>query len=151
MKGNEVYRFAVSAMTQASREAIAQAGLSPEDIDLFVPHQANVRIIQSAAKNLKLPPEKVFVNVDRYGNTSAASIPIALSEAVEQGRLRSGDRIVMVGFGAGLSWAAAVVQWGVRAVAPARARASAEAAQGNSLAVSPDAPAKRNGKSGLGD
>jgi 3-oxoacyl-[acyl-carrier-protein] synthase III len=113
MDGHEVYRFAVTAMTQAATQAIAGAGLKSDDIDLFIPHQANVRIIQSAARALKLPMERVFVNVDRYGNTSSASIPIALCEAIEQGRVRQGDRLVLVGFGAGLSWAGAVVQWGV--------------------------------------
>lgn len=152
MKGNEVYRFAVSAMTQASLEAMAKAGLTPEDIDLFVPHQANLRIIQSAAKSLKLPPEKVFVNVDRYGNTSAASIPIALSEAVEQGRLHQGDRVVMVGFGAGLSWAAAVVQWGVGTAADSarRARADAERALAGAVPGPADDPSRRNGRMELG-
>ena len=154
MKGNDVYRFAVSAMTQACRDAMAQAGLGPEDIDLFVPHQANLRIIQSAAKSLKLPPEKVFINVDRYGNTSAASIPIALSEAVEQDRLHQGDRVVIVGFGAGLSWAAAVVQWGV-AVPPAASgrRAGSEAVAHTLAGVAPgtaDDPSGRNGRADLG-
>jgi 3-oxoacyl-[acyl-carrier-protein] synthase III len=155
MKGNEVYRFAVSAMTQASREAITQAGLQPEDIDLFVPHQANLRIIQSAARNLKLPPEKVFINVERYGNTSAASIPIALTEAVEQGRLHPGDRVVMVGFGAGLTWAAAVVQWGVGARVGRSLRATvAEAAPVHALAgaasAAVDDSGRRNGRTDLG-
>jgi 3-oxoacyl-[acyl-carrier-protein] synthase III len=113
MDGHEVYRFAVTAMSQAATQAIAGAGLKSDDIDLFIPHQANIRIIQSAARALKLPMERVFVNVDRYGNTSSASIPIALCEAIEQGRVRQGDRLVVVGFGAGLTWASAVVQWGV--------------------------------------
>jgi 3-oxoacyl-[acyl-carrier-protein] synthase III len=147
MKGTEVYRFAVSAMIQSCREAMAQANLGPEDIDLFVPHQANLRIIQSAAKSLKLQPEKVFINVERYGNTSAASIPIALSEAVEQGRLHQGDKIVIVGFGAGLSWAAAVVQWGV--AAPIARQAGSEAAEPSLAGVAPSAAedaSRRNGR-----
>ena len=112
MDGGEVFRFAVTAMSQSATQAIAAAGLKPDDIDLFIPHQANIRIIQAAARSLKLPMERVFVNVDRYGNTSTASVPIALCEALEQGRVRPGDKLVLVGFGAGLSWAAAVVQWG---------------------------------------
>jgi 3-oxoacyl-[acyl-carrier-protein] synthase-3 len=115
MNGNEVFRFAVHAMSRATTQAIVDAGLQPADIDLFIPHQANTRIIQAAAKALRLPAEKVFVNVDRYGNTSAASVPIALCEAIEQGRVEPGDRLALVGFGAGLTWAASVLQWGVPA------------------------------------
>ena len=119
MKGNEVFRFAVGAMSRAAEQAIAEANLTSEDIDLLVPHQANTRIIQAAAKSLKLPAGKVFVNIERYGNTSAASIPIAICEAVAAGKIKPGNRIALVGFGAGLTWAAAVVQWGVTP-APAR-------------------------------
>ncbi len=118
MRGNEVYRFAVNVVAKASSQAVKKAGLTMDDIDLFVPHQANLRIIQSAAKTLKLPEEKVFTNLERYGNTSAASVPIALCEAIEQGRINPGDHLVLVAFGGGLSWAAAVVQWGVPAVIP---------------------------------
>jgi 3-oxoacyl-[acyl-carrier-protein] synthase-3 len=113
MKGSEVYRFAVHAVVQATQQALASAGLSIDDVDLFIPHQANIRIIQSATKTLKIPPEKIFTNVERYGNTSAASIPIALCEAIEAGRVSPGSNLVLVGFGAGLSWGAAVVNWGV--------------------------------------
>jgi 3-oxoacyl-[acyl-carrier-protein] synthase-3 len=113
MKGQEVYRFAVHAVVQSTQQALANAGLTLDDVDLFIPHQANIRIIQSAAKALKLSPEKVFTNVERYGNTSAASIPIALCEAIEAGRIQPGSNLVLVGFGAGLSWGAAVVNWGV--------------------------------------
>ena len=120
MNGNEVFRFAVHAMTRATMQVVIDAGLQPSEVDLFIPHQANVRIIQAAAKALRLPDEKVFINVDRYGNTSAASIPIALCEAIEQGRVKPGDRLALVGFGAGLSWAAVVLQWGVPAVGPER-------------------------------
>jgi 3-oxoacyl-[acyl-carrier-protein] synthase-3 len=115
MKGSEVYRFAVSTVAQATQQALEAADLTIDDVDLFLPHQANIRIIQSAAKQLKLPPEKVYSNVERYGNTSAASIPIALCEAIREGRVHLGANLVMVGFGAGLSWGAAVVQWGVDA------------------------------------
>ncbi|HYN90003.1 MAG TPA: beta-ketoacyl-ACP synthase III [Ardenticatenaceae bacterium] len=111
MNGRAVFRFATRIMGVAAERAVAKAGLAPEDIDLFIPHQANVRIIEAAAKHLKLPMEKVYVNIHRYGNTSAASIPVAWCEAIEEGRLRPGDRVVMVGFGGGLSWGAVVAQW----------------------------------------
>ena len=111
MNGREVYRFAVNIICQATREAIAKANLDISEIELLIPHQANSRILKSAGRALGLPPEKVFINVDRYGNTSAASIPIALCEAAESGRLQSGDHVALVGFGGGLSWASLVVQW----------------------------------------
>jgi 3-oxoacyl-[acyl-carrier-protein] synthase-3 len=113
MNGREVFRFATRVTAKAARQALAEANVNLEDISLFISHQANGRIIQSAAKSLKLPPEKVFVNLDRYGNTSSASVPIALCEAIEQGRVKRDDHLVMVGFGAGLTWAAVVVRWGV--------------------------------------
>jgi 3-oxoacyl-[acyl-carrier-protein] synthase III len=112
MKGREVFRFAVEIMGEAAMQALGSAGLTPGDVDLFIPHQANTRIIDAAARRLDLPPSKVFVNVDRYGNTSAASIPMALYEAWRQGRIRPGGVIVTVGFGAGLSWGANVIRWG---------------------------------------
>uniref|UniRef100_A0A1G9L8J6 Beta-ketoacyl-[acyl-carrier-protein] synthase III n=1 Tax=Dendrosporobacter quercicolus TaxID=146817 RepID=A0A1G9L8J6_9FIRM len=111
MNGNEVFKFAIKIMGEAAAKALAAAGLSTEDIDCLIPHQANIRIIQSAAKRLKVPMDKVMVNVDRYGNTSAASIPIALDEAVRSGRVKKDDKIVLVGFGAGLTWAACVLKW----------------------------------------
>lgn len=111
MNGREVYKFAVQVMGDVSAQALAKCGLGPEDVSLFIPHQANIRIIDSAARRLGLPPEKVFVNLDRYGNTSAASIPLALDEAVRAGRLKRGDIVVTVGFGAGLTWAANVIEW----------------------------------------
>lgn len=111
MNGNEVFRFATRVMASASKEAIEKAGLRTEDIQLIIPHQANLRIIQAAARGLKLPMERFLVNVDRYGNTSTASIPIAVCEAAEQGLLKSGDNTVMVGFGAGLTWGALAVYW----------------------------------------
>ena len=113
MNGREVFRFATRVMDEAARKVVADAGLTLEDIDLFIPHQANLRIIQAAVRALKVPMDKFFVNLDRYGNTSAASIPIALCEAVDAGRLEPGDHVVMVGFGAGLTWAASVIRWGV--------------------------------------
>jgi 3-oxoacyl-[acyl-carrier-protein] synthase-3 len=111
MAGSEVYRFAVNAIPEVCLRALAAAGLTAHDIDLFVPHQANLRIIEAAAKRLELPDEKVFVNVHKYGNTSGGSIPLALSEAAETGRLKPGMIVVTVGFGAGLVWGANVIRW----------------------------------------
>lgn len=111
MRGRDVFRFAVRIIPTATREVLRRAGLSPDDIALFIPHQANGRIIEAAVKDLRLPPEKVYSNLERYGNTSAASIPIALCEAVEEGHLRPGDLVVCVGFGAGLTWGAAAIRW----------------------------------------
>lgn len=111
MNGREVFKFAVRIMGEAAEEVLAAAGLEKSDLDFFIPHQANIRIIESAAKRLGLPMEKVLVNVDRYGNTSTASIPLALEEAVHGGKIKRGDHIVMVGFGAGLTWGAVVMKW----------------------------------------
>jgi len=111
MRGRDIFKFAVRSTGKAAAEVLAAAGLKVSDVDHFIPHQANVRIIEAAAKRLKLPREKVLVNVDRYGNTSTASMPIALAEAVREGRIKKGDCILMVGFGAGLTWAAAVLKW----------------------------------------
>lgn len=111
MEGREVYKFAVRIMGEAAIKALDMCGLSPEDVDLFIPHQANIRIIEAAAARLGLPSEKVFVNVESYGNTSAASIPVALDEAYRKGRIKQDDVVVAVGFGAGLTWAAAVLKW----------------------------------------
>lgn len=111
MNGKEVFKFAVRIMGESSLKALATANLGPADITHLVPHQANIRIIQAAAKRLGLPMEQVVVNVDKYGNTSAASIPIALDEAVRSGRIKNDDVLVLVGFGGGLTWAAAVIKW----------------------------------------
>lgn len=111
MNGREVFRFAVNALGEAAAEAVSKAGLTPEDVDLFIPHQANLRIIQSASKRLGVPSEKVFVNLQKYGNTSCASIPLALSEARDEGRLKEGDLVVLVGFGGGLAWGAVALRW----------------------------------------
>jgi len=112
MNGREVFRFAARVLDKATREVVERAGLTLDDIDLFIPHQANLRIIQAAARSLKLTEDRYFVNLEQYGNTSSASIPIALCEAVECGRVKPGDKVVLVGFGAGLTWAAAAIQWG---------------------------------------
>jgi len=119
MKGREVFRFAVRAIPTATREVLEEAGLSLADLNLLIPHQANQRIIEAAARSLGLPPEGVYSNLERYGNTSAASIPIALSEAVEEGRIRPGDLVVCVGFGAGLTWGAVAIRWTRPQPAPA--------------------------------
>ena len=111
MNGPEVFKLAVPAMADAAKEALAQAGLRLEDVDLFVPHQANTRIIEAVAKRLGLDRSKVFIDIDRFGNTSAASIPIALCDAVAQGRVRQGDTLVFAAFGGGMTWGAAVVEW----------------------------------------
>ena len=111
MKGREVFRFAVRTMPAATRQVLEQAGLEISDLNLLIPHQANQRIIEASARALGLPPEAVFSNLERYGNTSAASIPIALCEAVEEGRIQRDDLVVCVGFGAGLTWGAAAIRW----------------------------------------
>jgi 3-oxoacyl-[acyl-carrier-protein] synthase-3 len=112
MNGREVFKFATRVIEEATVQAVDKAGLTLGDIDLLIPHQANLRIIELAARRLGIPMDKVFVNLDRYGNTSAASIPIALTEAAEQGLIRDGMNLCLVGFGAGLTWAATVVRWG---------------------------------------
>jgi len=111
MDGKEVFRFATRVMGRAAKESLEKAGLTTDDVDLIVPHQANSRIIETAAKYLKMPMDKFVVNVDRYGNTSTASIPIATVESVENGKISPGNKIVFVGFGAGLTWASMVVEW----------------------------------------
>ena len=111
MDGNEVFKFAVKVMGEAAKEALKDAKLSSADITWLVPHQANIRIIQSAAKRLGLPIEQVVINVDKYGNTSAASIPIALDESVKSGKIKKDDILVLVGFGGGLTWGACVIKW----------------------------------------
>jgi len=112
MDGNEVFKFAVRVMGEAATKSLEDAGLSASDIDWLIPHQANMRIIQSAAKRLKMPMEKVIVNLDKYGNTSSASIPLALDEAVKDGRIKPGDTVLMAGFGTGLTWGSVVFRWG---------------------------------------
>lgn len=111
MHGKEVFKFAVTKMLQATEEALAKAKITKGDVDVLIPHQANKRIIDSAMKYLEMPPEKCVINIQDYGNTSAASVPIALDEALADGRVKSGDTIVFVGFGAGLSWGALVWKW----------------------------------------
>ena len=111
MEGKETYRFATKTLASTALASIEHAGLKPSDIDLFVPHQANIRIIEAVAKGLGLPMEKMYVNLDRYGNTSAASVPIALAEAVNEGRVKVGDNVVIVAFGAGFTSGAVTIRW----------------------------------------
>lgn len=111
MDGNEVFRFATRVMASATLEALDAAGLKMDDIRWIIPHQANIRIIQAAARGLKLPMDRFIVNVQDYGNTSTASIPIAMVEAIEKGQIKNGDKLVMVGFGAGLTWGALAAEW----------------------------------------
>lgn len=111
MEGREVFRHAVTSMTDALNQALERAGVRVEDLDLLIPHQANLRIIEAVGKRFRLSADKIYVNVDRYGNTSAASIPIALDEARQAGRISAGSLVGMVTFGAGFTWAAAVVRF----------------------------------------
>jgi 3-oxoacyl-[acyl-carrier-protein] synthase-3 len=111
MAGQEVFKEAVKAIESSSMEAIRLADLTPNDIDLFIPHQANYRILEAVRKRMGLPEEKVFSNLDRYGNTSSASVPIALDEAVRSGRVKKDDKILISVFGAGFTWGAAVINW----------------------------------------
>jgi 3-oxoacyl-[acyl-carrier-protein] synthase-3 len=111
MEGQEVFKSAVKAMGEAATTILDRNNISGNDIDLMIPHQANIRIIEATAKRIKLPMDRVYVNIHKYGNTSAASIPIALDEAVREGRVKSGDRIVLVAFGAGFTWGSVLIEW----------------------------------------
>ena len=112
MRGSEVFRRAVRAVIDSARATLDRAGVTPDEVALFVPHQANGRIIEAAARQLGIPAERTVVNLDRYGNTSAASIPIALVEAANDGRIADGDLVLLSGFGAGMTWASALIRWG---------------------------------------
>jgi 3-oxoacyl-[acyl-carrier-protein] synthase-3 len=111
MDGKEVFRFATRVMASATQEVLACAGLKLDDVQWIIPHQANIRIIEAAARGLKLPMDRFIVNLERYGNTSTASIPMAMVEALEKGQIKPGQKIVMVGFGAGLTWGALAAEW----------------------------------------
>lgn len=113
MAGNDVYKFAVRIMGDASIKAIEMAGLDTNDIDYLIPHQANIRIIEASAKRLKLSMDKVYVNLHKCGNMSAASIPVAMGEAYRSSKIKKGDNIVLVGFGGGLTWGASVIKWSI--------------------------------------
>lgn len=111
MSGNDVFKFAVRVMGEASIKVLEKAGLSKEDVDFLVPHQANVRIVDAALKRLGLNNDKVYVNLNKYGNMSGASIPVALDEALKEGKIKKGDIVVLVGFGAGLTWGSCAIRW----------------------------------------
>ena len=111
MNGREVFKFATRVMVSSAEAVLKECGKTVEDVDVYVPHQANVRIIDHATRKLGFPPEKVVVNVDRYGNTSSASIPLALADAADDGRLQPGKLVLMTGMGAGLTWGSALVEW----------------------------------------
>jgi len=113
-EGQEVFKRAVKCMAQACEDVLAQTGLTVDDISVVVPHQANKRILDALAKRVGIPEEKVFVNVHKYGNTSAGTIPVALTEALEEGRVKPGDYILTASFGAGLTWGAGLIRWGSR-------------------------------------
>jgi 3-oxoacyl-[acyl-carrier-protein] synthase III len=132
MEGKETYRFATKTMATTALESIRRSGLQPSDIDLFIPHQANIRIVEAVAKGLDLPMEKMFSNLDKYGNTSAASVPIALAEAVNEGRVQVGDRIVFVAFGAGFTSGAVALEW---TADPARGRDADDAVRPEDVRV----------------
>jgi 3-oxoacyl-[acyl-carrier-protein] synthase-3 len=113
MNGREVFKFATRVLVQSAEDLLARCGVSVDDVDVYVPHQANVRIIDHATKKLGFPPEKVVINVDRYGNTSSGSIPLALADAAADGRLRKGELVLMTGMGAGLTWGSALMRWSI--------------------------------------
>jgi len=111
MAGREVFKNAVRSMAEASGVALRKAGLTAADVDLLVPHQANIRIIEATAKYADIPMDRVFVNVDRFGNMSSATVPFAIDEAVEQGRIKEGDNVLAAAFGAGFTWGAVAFRW----------------------------------------
>ena len=112
MNGNEVFRRAVRAVVDSANAVLEKAGVTADEVDVFVPHQANVRIIEAVGTRLGIPAEKTVVNIDKYGNTSAASIPLALADALAAGRVKDGDLVLLSGFGAGMTWASALMRWG---------------------------------------
>ena len=112
MNGREVFKFAVRQMGESCVNVLEKAGIDKEDVDLLIPHQANIRIMDAARQRLELPEEKMSKTVHKYGNTSAASIPISIVEELEAGKIKDGDLIVMVGFGGGLTWGAIAMRWG---------------------------------------
>jgi 3-oxoacyl-[acyl-carrier-protein] synthase-3 len=112
MQGQEVFRRAVRAVVDSAKATLARAEVSAAEVDWFVPHQANARIIEAAANRLRIPPGRTVVNIDRYGNTSAASIPLAIAEAADEGRFTDGDLVLLSGFGAGMTWGSALIRWG---------------------------------------
>ena len=132
MEGKETYRFATKTMATTALESVRKSGLQPQDISLYIPHQANVRIIEAVAKGLGLSMDQIYTNVNRYGNTSAASVPIAMAEAVNEGRIKVGDRITVVAFGAGFTSGAVTIEW---TADPARGMAADEAVRAEDVHV----------------
>ncbi len=132
MEGKETYRFATRTLASTALAAVGKAGWTQDDVDLIVPHQANIRIIEAVAKGLDISMDKIYVNLDRYGNTSAASVPIALAEAVNEGRLAVGDKLVFVAFGAGFTSGAVAMEW---TADPARGRTADEAVRPEDVSV----------------
>jgi 3-oxoacyl-[acyl-carrier-protein] synthase-3 len=111
MNGREVYKFATRVLVSSAQKLLDEVGMTVDDVDVYVPHQANIRIIDHAAKKLGFPPEKVVINVQRYGNTSSGSIPLALADAAADGRLKPGAKVLMTGMGAGLTWGSGLIEW----------------------------------------
>jgi len=111
MKGNETFKHAIRLMLEVTKEALEATNLKPEDISLFIPHQANIRIINALSKRMNIPLERVWINIEKYGNTSSASVPIALDEAVKAGKVKDGDIIAMTAFGGGLTYGTAIYKW----------------------------------------
>jgi len=111
MIGRDVFRYAVRAMVSAVEHVLSQSGLTVDDVTLIIPHQANIRIVKSMIERLNVPAEKIYVNIDKYGNTSAASIPLALDEANREGRLQRGDFLLCCAFGSGFTWGATIIRW----------------------------------------
>jgi 3-oxoacyl-[acyl-carrier-protein] synthase-3 len=111
MNGREVFKFATRVLVSSAHELLEECGVGVEDVDVYVPHQANVRIMNHAREKLGVPPDRMVVNVDRYGNTSSGSIPLALADARADGQLKKGDLVLMTGMGAGLTWGSALMQW----------------------------------------
>jgi 3-oxoacyl-[acyl-carrier-protein] synthase-3 len=117
MNGREVFKFATRILVQSAEDVLAECGLTVDDVDLYIPHQANVRIIDHATRKLGVPSDRVVINVDRYGNTSSGSIPLAMADAIADGRLRKGHLVLMTGMGAGLTWGSALMRWTMEAAA----------------------------------
>ena len=132
MRGNELFKFAVRAMESVSRSTMEAAGVPPEEMALLIPHQANYRMVKATADRLGVPEERLVLNIERFGNTSAASVPICLDEAVRGGRLKQGDKFAMVAFGGGVTWGAAVCEWNPKLAEPLHTRASAAGATAGS-------------------
>ena len=142
-EGQEIFRRAVAGMGSASADLLAQHGLSSRQVDLVVPHQANLRIIEAVARRADIPMERVFVNVHRYGNMSAATVPVALVEAIEEGRMKPGSLVLMPAFGAGLTWCAHLLRWGERTSPVATATAELPPSPCSALDIVRDLIARR--------